>query len=141
VTGELKCDTDEVCERSRRLLQELSGLAVMPALDLGELAATALRTWSLPELADHKLGMIAEVPVYGRLTGDGERLVAGRADAVCYRDGKPHTVFDWKSDVTPDATARDGYASQIGQYARVLGAERGAVVYMSLGQVQWITAS
>jgi CRISPR-associated exonuclease Cas4 len=140
VTGELKADANAVSERSRRLLQELSGLAAMPDLDLTELAETALRTWSLPELADHRQDMIAEVPVYGRLVGEGERLVAGRADAVCYRNGKPHTVFDWKSDVACDAAARAGYASQIRQYARVLGAERGAVVYMSLGQIQWITA-
>ena len=67
--------------------------------------------------------------------------MAGRADAVRYRSGKPHIVFDWKSDVAPDASARAGYASQLAQYVHVLGAERGAIVYMTLDQVQWVSAS
>jgi hypothetical protein len=56
----------------------------------------------------------------------------------------PRIVFDWKSDVAPDASARASYASQIAQYTNILGtnilgAERGAVIYMSLGQVQWVS--
>jgi CRISPR-associated exonuclease Cas4 len=110
-------------------------------MDVKELAETALRTWSLPEVAASRTGLVAEVPVYGRLPGDDEVLVAGRADAVCYRAGRPEIVFDWKSDIDPDATARTAYANQLGQYMHVLGAERGAVVYMTRGQVQWVSAS
>lgn len=77
-------------------------------------------------------------PIYGRLAGEGERLVVGRADAVCYRAGTPQIVFDWKSDINPDAAARAAYANQLGQYVQVLGAERGALIYMTLGQVQWV---
>jgi hypothetical protein len=29
----------------------------------------------------------------------------------------------------------------LGQYIHVLGAERGAIVYMTIGQVQWVSAS
>jgi CRISPR-associated exonuclease Cas4 len=141
VTAELTADTKAVVERSRRLLEELSGSAEVPDLDLEELAGTALRTWSLPELAQHKPGLIAEVAIYGRLAGEGERLVAGRADAVCYASGMPRVVFDWKSDIAPDVAARTSYANQIGQYVHILGAERGAIVYMSLGRVQWISAN
>jgi hypothetical protein len=50
-----------------------------------ELAETYLRTWFLPELVEHRADLIAEVPIYGRLAADDERLVAGRADAVRYR--------------------------------------------------------
>jgi CRISPR-associated exonuclease Cas4 len=141
ITGDLAANADAVLERSRHLLQELSGLTAAADLDLAELARTAMRTWELPELAKHRVGLIAEVPVYGVLAGEEERLVAGRADAVCCASGKPSIVFDWKSDVAPDASARAAYASQIGQYAQVLGAERGALVYMSLGQVQWVLAT
>jgi CRISPR-associated exonuclease Cas4 len=108
------------------------------ALDADELAETALRTWSLSELASNRTGLIAEVPVYGPLAGDGDRLVAGRADAVRYLAGRPHIVFDWKSDVDPDAASRANYANQLGQYVHVLGAERGAVVYMTSGRIEWI---
>jgi CRISPR-associated exonuclease Cas4 len=141
VTGELKAEADAVRERSRRLLQELSGAAAAPDLDLAELAETALSTWRLPEVAEQKEGLVAEVPIYGRLVGDDERLVAGRADAVVYASSEARIVFDWKSDVAPDASARASNASQIAQYAHILGAERGAVVYMSLGQVQWVSRS
>jgi CRISPR-associated exonuclease Cas4 len=75
----------------------------------------------------------------GASSGTMKRLVAGRADAVVYASSKPRIVFDWKSDVAPDAAARASYASQIAQYTHILGAERGAVVYMSLGQVQWVS--
>ena len=137
VTGELNVDPEIVRERSRRLLQELSG-AITGGLDINELAKTALRTWSLPELADHRAELVAEVPVYGRLAGEHRRLIAGRADAVSYRSGKPGIVFDWKSDIAPDAAARETHANQLGQYVHVLGAERGAVVYMTSAQVRWV---
>ena len=137
VTGELNVDPEIVRERSRRLLQELSG-AITGGLDINELAETALRTWSLPELADHRAELVAEVPVYGRLAGEHQRLIAGRADAVSYRSGKPGIVFDWKSDIAPDAAARETHANQLGQYVHVLGAERGAVVYMTSAQVRWV---
>jgi CRISPR-associated exonuclease Cas4 len=140
VTGELEADIHAVRERSACLLQELSGSTAMPDLDLTELARTALRTWSLPELKDHRAGLIAEVPVYGCLAGEEGRLVAGRADAVCYASGRPCIVFDWKSDVATDAATRASYSSQIAQYAHVLGADRGAIVYMSLAEVQWVYA-
>ena len=87
------------------LLQELSG-AIKGGLDINELAETALRTWSLPELAEHRAELVAEVPVYGRLAGEHQRLIAGRADAVSYQSGKPGIVFNWKGDVAPDTAAR-----------------------------------
>ena len=140
VTGELKVDPEMVRERSRRLLQELSG-AISTDLDVKELVETALRTWSLPELVEHRAALVAEVPVYGRLVAQGERLVAGRADAICYRAGRPHIGFDRKSDVAPDVAARETDVNQLGQYVDVLGADRGAVIYMTSAQVQWIQPS
>ena len=55
-----------------------------------------------------------------------------------YHAGRPHIVFDWKSDVAPSESLRAAYRSQVRHYARALGARRAAVVYMSLGQVDWI---
>jgi CRISPR-associated exonuclease Cas4 len=141
ITGELTGGIDAVRERSRRLLQELSAGTRTPGLVSNEVAQTAWRTWSLPELTQHKEGLVAEVPVYGRIDGDDQRLVSGRADAVAYGSGKPRIVFDWKSDVSPSATVHASYVNQIAQYARVLGAERGAIVYMSLGQLQWVSVN
>jgi len=139
ITAEVEANVDAIRERSTLLVQQLYGAAAPEsALDANELAETALRTWSLPELASNRAGLIAEVPVYGRLAEDGERLVAGRADAVHYAAGRPQIVFDWKSDVDPDAASRADYANQLGQYVHVLGAERGAVVYMTAGRIEWV---
>jgi CRISPR-associated exonuclease Cas4 len=139
VTGEVAPLAEALRQRATLLVEQLLGGAVTDSgLDVVELAGTVVRTWSLPELAPYRDTLIVEVPVYGRLAGDVERLVAGRADAVHYDASRPKIVFDWKSDVDPNAAARADYASQLGQYLEVLGAERGGVVYMSLGRVEWV---
>ena len=67
--------------------------------------------------------------------------MSGRADAVAYKEGALAVVFDWKSDVAPSAADRALYAGQLAQYLRVLGGERGAIVYMTSGLVQWVAAA
>ena len=70
--------------------------------------------------------------------GVADRLIAGRADAVRYRNGDAEMVFDWKSDVDPKADDRTTYAHQLAQYVHVLRAKRGAIVYMTTGEIQWV---
>ena len=77
------------------------------------------------------------MPLYGMTVNSGE-LVAGRADAVARADNGELIVFDWKSDVAPNVRDRAAYREQLGQYLRVLGAQRGAVVYMTSGSIDWI---
>jgi CRISPR-associated exonuclease Cas4 len=60
-------------------------------------------------------------------------------DAVRYKDRRAYIVFDWKSDIAPESASRDAYARQLALYVDVLGAERGAVVYMTSGQIEWVT--
>jgi CRISPR-associated exonuclease Cas4 len=64
--------------------------------------------------------------------------VTGGADAVRFRNGRAQIVFDWKSDIAPAAAMRAAYASQLALYVKVLEAERGAIVYMTSGQIQWV---
>jgi CRISPR-associated exonuclease Cas4 len=106
--------------------------------DAQELAATTLRTLSLEAVSEDRSNLVAEVSVYGALDASGERLIAGRADAARFRNEKPDIVFDWKSDVSPRPEDRTVYAAQVAQYVRVLGARRGAVVYMTPGEIQWV---
>jgi CRISPR-associated exonuclease Cas4 len=47
-------------------------------------------------------------------------------------------VFDWKSDVGPTAGDGQAYAGQLLQYLETIGAPRGAVVYLTLGELDWI---
>src|SRR5262249_22213923 len=112
-----------------------------PHLDTEELAATAWRTYCLPELAENRNELVPEVPVYAPLAGSPERLLSGRADAVRYRKSRALFVYDWKSDVNPEPATRLGYRQQLAQYVYALGAERGAIVYMTSGQIDWIDAT
>ena len=136
LTGALPEDSPAVEKRAAELSRRLDFDA-----DAGELASTALRTAALPELASGRDAIVTEVPIYGQIgAGAALRYIAGRADAVRYRDGQAETVFDWKSDVAPRPVDREAYARQLAQYAHVLGAARGAVVYMSTGEIQWVEA-
>lgn len=138
ITGELELSPDAATERASVLIRQLFSDEEQSGLDAHELARTALRTFSLPELANECGDLVAEVPVYGHIKNDAHRLVTGRADAVQYREGRARIVFDWKSDVTPDTATRTSYAQQLSIYVNVLDAERGAVVYMSTGQIDWV---
>jgi CRISPR-associated exonuclease Cas4 len=139
LTGELRESREAVQQRATILISQLAPEdRPNSSLNAQELAATVLRTLSLPELANDREHLIPEVPVYGALAGDPLRLVSGRADAVRYRDGRAHAIFDWKSDVAPEPATRVRYAHQLAMYINVLGAERGAIVYMTSSQIQWV---
>jgi CRISPR-associated exonuclease Cas4 len=138
LTGELEDSQEAAQRRAAVLVQQLVPVGPPPGIDAQELANTALRTFSLPELASERQELVPEVPVYGRIAEDGNRLLTGRADAVRYHDGRARIVFDWKSDVAPQPATRAAYAHQLSIYVDVLGAERGAVIYMTAGQIEWV---
>lgn len=141
LTGELDVSPEAAERRSLGLIRELVPADTpTPQLDVQELAATALRTIALKALSDDRDNVIAEVPVYGSI-GAVDRLIAGRADAVRYRNSDAEIVFDWKSDVDPKADDRAAYAHQLAQYVHVLRAKRGAIVYMTTGEIQWVESA
>ena len=107
--------------------------------DPEEIAATALRTLSLPGIAEHRGALVPEVALYGARDASAT-LMAGRADAVAVTGGRPVVVFDWKSDVAPTAADRQTYAGQLLEYMEAVGAPRGAVVYLTLRELDWIAA-
>jgi hypothetical protein len=65
-------------------------------------------------------------------------LIAGRADALAVRNGSIEAALDWKSDVNPTPSIRAGYARQLRRYLSATGAPRGALVFMSLGEIVWV---
>lgn len=138
ITGELTGEPDHVRARAAALAMELCALepdgAVHP--DWAECAATALRARALPDVAALWSSLQAEVPIYA-VDSDGV-LVAGRADAVALKDGRIDVVLDWKSDLAPTAAERASYATQVAAYLRVTGASRGALVYLSRDEVNWV---
>jgi hypothetical protein len=64
--------------------------------------------------------------------------VSARADAIAFEAGVPVAAFDWKSDVAPTLGDHDAYVSQLLEYLELIGAEEGAVVYMTSGDVRWV---
>jgi CRISPR-associated exonuclease Cas4 len=114
LTDEVAPSLEALRARCKILIPQLRPVGQRaPHLDAEELAATAWRTYSLPELADNRDELVPEVPVYARLGGLRERLVSGRAD----------------------------YRQQLLQYVQALSAARGAVVYMTSGQIDWVDAA
>lgn len=140
LTGELDDgDPAMVEERADTLLRELTGLGgEAPAShpDPAEMARTASRTLQFKDVAALRPHLVSEVPIWSR--SRDPILTAGRADAVAVREGVLLAVLDWKSDVSPSREDRSGHIAQLTDYVTSIAAPKGAIVYMSLGEVVWI---
>ena len=100
-----------------------------------EMAGTALRTLALPEIAVLKPYLVPELAIWA---ARDTYLVAGRADALAIRENKIDVAIDWKSDMKPTTSIRAAYAGQLRDYLEATGTARGALVFMSLGEVVWV---
>jgi CRISPR-associated exonuclease Cas4 len=128
-------DLAHLTDRASTLTREaIVAGATVP--DPTELAATALRTFSHEKLQPYIAKLVPEIPLYGARSDTV--LVSARADAIAFEAGVPVAAFDWKSDVAATPDDRDAYASQLLEYLELIGAEKGAVVYMTSGDIQWV---
>jgi len=141
LTGELEESLEAVTLRARILCDQLASGSSDNPLDVDELGNTALRTLQLPDIEPFRDGLVAEVPIHGVAPVGPDHLIAGRADAMAQAHDGSRVVFDWKSDVSPEASERTTYRQQLAQYLHAIGAQRGAVVYMTTGHVDWVLAS
>lgn len=137
LTGEIAETDSDLVSRATALIGQLSPLADETRPVAAEMAAAVLRTLILPEIVEHRAELTPEVPLYST---EGDTMMAGRADALAFSGGRPAVVFDWKSDVSPAPADRQAYARQLLKYMAASGAPRGAVVYISLGQLEWVEA-
>lgn len=138
LTGELDEDESAAEQRAVALLDQLSGMnpeGVEALPDPREAALTAMRTLRFPEIAALRPTLQAETAIWAASEGT---YLAGRADAVSVVGGEVQAVLDWKGDVAPSAQDRAGYRGQLAEYLEATGAMRGALVYMSLGQIEWV---
>jgi CRISPR-associated exonuclease Cas4 len=141
LTGELEAIPDIVRDRATSLCDQLlPAVAQDSSPEPEELARTALRTLTHSELKPFRDQLIPEVPIYGLGSKGVHELIAGRADAIAWAEDGSMVAFDWKSDVAPNDSERTAYAHQLGQYLHVVSAKRGAVVYMTSGHIDWVTA-
>jgi CRISPR-associated exonuclease Cas4 len=137
LTSEVPEYNEAVVARAGVLLSQLMGSVKTerPLPSPAEMAETALRGWSLSAIAALKPYLVPEVAVWAMRD---TYLVAGRADALAIRDGRIDAAIDWKSDVNPTAALRAAYGRQLRDYLEATGAQRGAVVFLTLGEVAWI---
>ena len=142
LTGELDDgDSDRIEARAGSLLLELKAMEEAPsATDPKEMARTAAATLKFADVAALRPHLVPEVPVWSG-SAVGSRLIGGRADAVAVRGDERLAVLDWKSDVAPSREDRSGHIAQLTDYIETIGAPKGAIVYMSLGEVVWIRPS
>jgi CRISPR-associated exonuclease Cas4 len=137
LTGELLTNKEAAAARADVLLSQLvSGVDnERPRPEPTEMAETALRALALPEIAALKPFLVPEMAIWATRNG---YLVAGRADALAIRDDKINVAIDWKSDINPTASVRAAYTGQLRDYLEATGAGRGALVFLSLGEVVWV---
>lgn len=137
LTGELPSNKEAAAVRAGVLLSQLVSAAddVRPLPAPTEMAETSLRTLALPEIAALKPYLVPELAIWA---ARGTHLVAGRADALAIRDDKIEVAIDWKSDINPTASIRTAYRGQLRDYIEATGAECGALVFLSLGEVVWV---
>lgn len=140
LTGEIDEAMPVLEARAAVLLAQLDASEAGALPDPAEMATTAVRALSLPGVAEHRSTLVPELALYNARNVSGI-LMAGRADAVAVLDGRPVVVFDWKSDVAPSAADRQTYRGQLVEYMEAVGAPRGAVVYLTLRELDWIEGS
>jgi ATP-dependent exoDNAse (exonuclease V) beta subunit len=142
LTGESIEEPTALCARAEELLEQLwaeveNPTAARPAPQ--EMAATVARTLRLPEIAAMRPSLRPECAVYAAL--DGNRLLGGRGDAIAVAASGVDAVLDWKSDYNPNADTVAEHSAQVRLYMQALNTERGAVVYMTTGNVVWVDAT
>lgn len=137
LTGELSSDREAAVVRTNVLLSQLASTQneKRPLPSPAEMAETALRALAMPEIAALQPYLVPEVAVWAAREA---HLVAGRADALAIREGRIEVAIDWKSDINPTANVRAAYGGQLRDYLEATGAERGAIVFLTLGEVAWI---
>lgn len=137
LTGETSDDALLLTRRATDLAFQLDAPGV-DTLDPAELAATVLRTLSLPDVCLLRPRLVPECDVAASLDVDGtEEVTLGIADAVALGgDGRPELVVDWKSDVDPAPETVAHYRGQVRAYLRATGAREGLIVFVTGGRVE-----
>jgi CRISPR-associated exonuclease Cas4 len=140
LTGELAGEFDASVSRARELLDQLVSDVNddEPRPDPNEMAAAALRGLALPEIAELRPYLVPEIAIWGR---DEVGLLAGRADALAIIEERVDAAIDWKSDANPTPAVRKAHVQQLHEYLSATGAVRGAIVYLTSGEVTWILRS
>jgi CRISPR-associated exonuclease Cas4 len=134
LTDEVQEGKEAIVARAQILLRQLESETEPGAIspDPVELAETVLRTLRLPEIVRLRPTLLPEYAVYA--TSDPWTAIAGRIDAIA-SNAEGLVVVDWKSDTAPSQADIQDHLMQIKDYARVVSARQGLLVYMTSGNV------
>jgi len=147
LNGVIEEDAGKLAERAGGLISQLGAV---PSDDPRkgpcprEMAGTILKTLKLPMVRENRSRLLPEISLYGTdERGPGSlKLMSGIADAIAVDEtGRVELVIDWKSDVELVPEAAEEHRTQLGQYLKATGCRRGAVVYMTLGQLEEVRAT
>ena len=139
LTGETAEDRTVIASRAAVLVRQLDAPGV-DTVDASEVTATVLRALILPEIARVRHRLVAECTVTASDAKDGnEDVTLGVADALALDPcGTTDLVVDWKSDVDPAPATVAQYRAQLRAYLTATGAEKGMVVFVTSGRVEWV---
>ncbi|MBL8772179.1 MAG: UvrD-helicase domain-containing protein [Phenylobacterium sp.] len=139
LNAELDGDRSWIARRAAELggqLAGLEGIAAEALPDPAECAEAVLNTLALPEIAGLRPHLVAEATIWSQ--DEQGILVSGRIDALALEAGDVTAVLDWKSDLAPTPQDRAAYVAQLTAYLEATSAPRGALVYMSRGEITWV---
>jgi ATP-dependent exoDNAse (exonuclease V) beta subunit len=136
LTGEVRDDLANLTTRADQLIRLLGytpGADPATGLSAEELADCVARTLALPDIVPLRSEFLPEFNLYAvRREDSQETATAAIADALTLtRDGRPHIIIDWKSDVAPEPQTIEHYLSQVRAYLDITGAERGMIVFVT----------
>ena len=124
-------DAPAILERNGWRLQVTPGGEIVSFTD-GKLELVNRR------LGDNRPRLLPEISVHGldEQKPRSLKLVSGIADAIAMDEaGRVDLVIDWKSDIELIPAASKEHRAQLRQYMKATECHIGAVVYMTLGQV------
>jgi exodeoxyribonuclease-5 len=141
LNGIIPEDAGELAERARILIGQLGSV---PSEDPRkgpcpkEMADTIIKTLNIPVVRDNRSRLLPEINVHGldEQKPGSLKLVSGIADAIASDEaGRVDLVIDWKSDIELIPASSKEHRAQMRQYMKATSCRLGAVVYMTLGQV------
>ena len=141
LTAEVAETLEDLTSRAHDLILSLGEThhdAASEGISADEIAASCLRALSLPEIRELRSHQLSpEISIYAsEMHEKNEQITRGFADAIAYdAGGKPNTVVDWKSDISPSVELIDKYKSQVRAYLTATGAQIGLLVFVTSGKV------
>jgi exodeoxyribonuclease-5 len=141
LTAETLENSENLTSRAHELiisLRETHHDVAAEGISADEIAMSCLRALSLPEIKELRSHQLSpEISIYAStMLNKCEYVTRGFADAISYdTNGKPKTVVDWKSDISPSPEVIEKYKSQVYAYLSATNAEKGLLVFVTSGKV------